>query len=105
MGIKFPEYRVRLERVPPGESAIAVPYPDNHGLCTKLGGEPYWIQPGVSPFCEGCQQSMAFVAQIDSIDYTGYPRDDVFYMFGDMGMLYIFYCVGCGDAAVVRQSH
>jgi uncharacterized protein YwqG len=81
----FTEYRVRLERVPPGERAVTLPYPANLGQRTKLGGEPDWIQGDETPVCAECNQPMSFVAQIDSIDYTGRLGSGP-YMFGDVGM-------------------
>jgi hypothetical protein len=100
----FPEYRVRLERVAGGAKAITVPYPQNLGLRTKLGGEPDWIQADETPRCDPCQRAMSLVAQIDSID-AGRQGGTGPYVFGDSGMLYVFYCVGCGEAALVQQCY
>ena len=101
----FPEFRVHLEKVPPGEKAIQVPYPDNLGKRTKLGGEPDWIQDDETPVCPLCGQEMSLVAQIDSIDYTDY-RSNGPYLFGDVGMLYVFYCLDCGrNPQVIQQDY
>lgn len=96
------EYRVRLERVPEGITAITAPYPENLGLRTKLGGKPDWVQADETPHCRLCQEAMSLVAQIDSIDAG---RQDGEYVFGDAGMLYVFYCLGCGEAGVVQQGY
>jgi hypothetical protein len=40
---------------------------------------------------------MSFVAQIDS------PDDS--YMFGDAGLLYVFYCADCYRATALVQFH
>jgi hypothetical protein len=100
----FPEYRVRLERVLPGESAVPGEYPDNLGQRTKLGGEPDWIQIDDTPGCPQCEKPMSFVAQIDSIDYTGWGVSGP-YMFSDVGMIYLFFCGECGEASTVLQFY
>jgi uncharacterized protein YwqG len=100
----YPEYRVRLEPVPAGEAAVPEQYPENLGQRTKLGGEPIWIQTEQVPECPHCQQPMAFVAQIDSIDHDGYGGRGP-YMFGDVGMIYVFYCNECTEAQAVVQCY
>lgn len=108
----LPEIRVTLERVSPGDRAVIDDYPDNLGLRTKLGGEPDWIQGDEVPECEDCGEPMTFVAQIDSIEHDSpnnplrraYPaRKD--YMFGDVGMIYVFFCFACGRPASVHQGY
>ncbi len=52
----------------------------------KLGGWPGWIQPLEYPNCPTCNQPMnQFIFQIDS-------EDNVPYMWGDMGVGYLFQC-------------
>jgi len=109
---RLPEIRVLLSRVSPGESAIPLEYPDNLGLRTKLGGEPDWIQGDETPICPSCQQKMTFVAQIDSIEdsnpYNPLRKDplaDKDYMFGDVGMIYVFFCFECCETASVFQCY
>ena len=104
MAQNYPEYRVRLERVPPGEKAVAEEYPENLGKRTKLGGKPIWIQGEQVPDCPSCQQPMAFIAEIDSFDHDGYGGKGP-YMFGDVGMIYVFYCEECGEAEAVVQCY
>jgi hypothetical protein len=95
------EYRVTLTPVGDGESAIEHEYPDNLGLRTKLGGEPTLIQGGAAPACPDCGKQMHFVAQIDSVEHkwktNRHARDykDQHFMFGDVGMIYVFFCFEC----------
>ena len=96
----FPEYRVRLEPVSAGTPAIN---PEDLGKRTKLGGDPDWLQGDSTPSCPDCAEAMSFVAQIDSIDYTGYPGKET-YMFGDVGMLYLFYCTDCHEVVGFEQG-
>lgn len=74
------------------------------GKRSKFGGTPDWIQNDETPKCQHCKKQMTFVGQIDSFDYTGRvdgPRD---YMFGDVGMIYIFFCKDCGCCHSVFQE-
>ncbi len=101
----FPEVRVILQRLEPGQKAVELDYPNNLGKRTKLGGLPDWIQGDQTPVCPACGAVPAFIAQIDSIDYDGYGRKDEAYMFGDVGMIYVFYCLECGDTVSLSQSY
>lgn len=108
----LPEIRVRLERVPAGERAIELDYPDNLGQRTKLGGAPDWIQGDETPECSECGEPMSFVAQIDSIEHDS-PRNPLHrrfptpkdYMFGDVGMIYVFFCFPCGQSTSLHQGY
>lgn len=74
------------------------------GKRSKFGGEPNWIQSDETPKCSCCKKEMEFVAQLDSIDYTGRAATTGEYMFGDVGMFYIFFCKDCCDAKLVFQT-
>lgn len=109
---RLPEIRVLLERVKAGERAVMLDYPDNHGLRTKLGGDPDWIQNDETPECDFCGEHMTFVGQINSIEHDSKHnpmRQDAFghqdYMFGDVGMIYVFYCFECGESKSVAQTY
>ena len=109
---QLPEFRVKLEPVPKGERAVPLDYPDNLGLRTKLGGKPDWIQGDYTPPCESCGNPMTFVAQIDSIEHDNEHnplRKDCMghqdYMFGDVGMIYVFWCFDCGRPACTDQYY
>jgi hypothetical protein len=54
----------------------------------QFGGRPFRVRDAVRPNCVVCGKPMPFVAQVDSDDTLGI-------MFGDMGLLYAFFCEGC----------
>lgn len=104
----LPEFRVTLTRLKPGEQAYPqgddVPSRKTRGQRTKLGGKPDWLQgERQAPMCPTCKQPMAFVAQIDSVEHysSSNPHsvsalsDDQKWMFGDVGMIYVFFCFNC----------
>jgi hypothetical protein len=105
------EYAVALTESPPGQPAISSNYPESIGTATKLGGEPNWLQEDERPQCPLCKQSMTFVAQIDSIEHRtesnphSKPIEDHHWMFGDAGMIYVFFCFSCGETRSVFQCH
>src|SRR5947208_1914817 len=106
------EYRVKLERVKRGERAVPLDYPDNLGLRTKLGGKPDWIQGDETPECEECGEPMYFVAQIDSMEHRnehnplmGEPPKHIDFMFGDVGMIYVFYCFDRLQVSSLQQYY
>lgn len=76
----------------------------DYGKRSKFGGSPDWLQNDETPKCPYCRKKMDFVAQIDSIDYTGYANPNSEYMFGDVGMIYIFFCKNCGCSSSVFQE-
>mgnify|MGYP002625406988 FL=1 len=106
------EYRVKLERVKPGERAVPLDYPDNLGLRTKLGGTPDWIQNDDTPECPECGDLMYFVAQIDSVEHWNPdnplivdPPEHIDFMFSDVGMIYVFYCFDCLEVHSLQQYY
>ncbi len=80
-------------------------YPDNLGKRSKLGGVPLWIQDNETIFCPSCKKEMDFVCQLDSIDYTGFLSPNAEYMFGDVGMIYTFFCFNCNTVESRFQSY
>ena len=93
------EYRVKLEPVPEGERNTNLEYPDDLGSRTKLGGKPDYIHGDDDlPGCPFCKTSMHFIAQIDSVEHkwktnpNAKDHDDQQFMFGDVGVIYVFYC-------------
>jgi hypothetical protein len=106
------EYKVQITPCSPGEHAIADPDdPANDGLKTKFGGTPDWIQSEEWQKCPECKSAMTFVAQIDSFEMESRENPnsrkagEQDYMFGDVGMIYVFYCVSCATSASVVQYH
>ena len=105
---KLREYRIKFERVPEGEQAYP-PGPDNLGLRSKLGGDPDWVQGNDTPACPRCNEPMSFVGQIDSIEHMGernplrQERREQDFMFGDAGVIYVFFCFDCLKSQSVFQ--
>lgn len=101
----LPQYRMLFERITPGQEDTRL------GLRSGLGGTPKWVQDDETPTCIGCGSQMSFVGQIDSIsqDEKHNPhRIDCFshepkFMFGDVGIIYVFFCFECLEAISVFQ--
>ena len=74
------------------------------GKRSKFGGIPDWIQNDETPKCDCCRKKMEFIAQLDSFDYTGFAQKSVEYMFGDVGMIYVFFCKNCGFSKSIFQE-
>ena len=108
---KLREYKVSLTKCGPGEHAIDPDSASSHGQRTKLGGEPDWEQGDELPECPSCFQAMSFVAQIDSIEHWSksnpHSRNPIEakqdFMFGDVGMIYVFFCFDCLESKSVFQ--
>ncbi len=108
MSEKLREYRIKFERVPQGEQAVD---PDALGLRSKLGGEPTWDQFDETPKCPLCEEAMSFVGQIDSIEHDSKDNPNRIdclsseqqFMFGDVGIIYIFFCFSCCQVKTVFQ--
>jgi hypothetical protein len=95
------EYRVRII---PAERAGPQPrYPANLGRRTKFGGVPDAIQPEADLVkrCPKCHSPMHFVAQLDSFEFNGDNNPNrrdyggEHFMFGDVGMIYVWFCFHC----------
>src|SRR5262245_2749848 len=103
---KLREYRMDLERVAAGQRAVD---PDALGERSKLGGDPDWIQYDQTPICTNCNRPMTFLAQIDSIEHNSDSNPHRCrsgkqeYMFGDVGMIYVFLCLECLQTKSVVQ--
>jgi hypothetical protein len=95
------EYRAR--NIPAERAGPQLKYPANLGRRTKFGGRPDAIQGDdeSEKRCPDCYATMHFVAQIDSFEYNGEGnpnrRDygDTQFMFGDVGMIYVWFCFQC----------
>ena len=74
------------------------------GQRSKFGGRPTWEQEDETPTCPDCSKSMVFVAQLDSIGFD--PAKTVGadeYIFGDVGLIYVFFCFDDGKTTSVFQ--
>ena len=76
-------------------AVIGFKWNSSAGLRHKLGGQPEWIQGDDTPNCSQCYTQMTFYGQLDCIG------DEV--SLGDCGMIYVFYCQICLQAAAVAQ--
>ncbi|MHC4457921.1 MAG: hypothetical protein ACYS0I_12710 [Planctomycetota bacterium] len=107
MAKRLKEYRMKFEKLSPGETID----PYALGLRSKLGGEPAWDQADETPECPSCNKPMVFVAQIDSIEHDSKDnphRVDCLsrekdFMFGDVGIIYVFFCFDCLKSQSVFQ--
>jgi hypothetical protein len=109
---RLAEIRVVLERVAHGEKAVPSNVTDHAGLLTKLGGDPDWLQGEETPTCPHCDSEMSFVGQIDSIEHDSkinpLRRDcleEQDYMFGDVGLIYVFFCFDCCHPEAIHQCY
>ena len=108
---KLREYKVSLSKCAPGEHAVNPDAVASQGQRTKLGGEPDWEQGDEHPECSSCFQPMSFVAQIDSVEHWSdrnpHSRNPIKqsqdFMFGDVGMIYVFFCFDCLRSESVFQ--
>ena len=107
----LPEIKVTLTECKNGEKAVPLDYPENLGIKTKFGGLPDWIQDEEVPICQYCGKSMIFTAQIDSFEHysNNNPNAKIYseqnYMFGDVGMIYAFFCFECSNTQSIFQGY
>lgn len=78
--------------------------PKRLGRRSKFGGQPTWEQEDETPTCPRCGNAMVFVAQLDSIgfDRRGAAAAEQ-YIFGDVGLIYVFFCFEDGETRSVFQ--
>ena len=101
------QYRMLFQKMATGQSGSQ----GDLGIRSKLGGIPDWNQSDETPRCPDCSKLMSFVGQIDSIEHDEEHNphrvdcfsDDRQYMFGDVGMIYIFFCFDCLQPSAVFQ--
>jgi hypothetical protein len=66
----------------------------------RVGGQPCWIQDAQFPVCPRCEQTMAFLLQLDSNLPTA---DGGEWLWGSGGIAYGFWCDGCRVSAFLWQ--
>jgi hypothetical protein len=90
----------RLIREPLTDEAASLPpftWADPEiGNRHRLGGQPERGQLVDAPTCPSCQEQMTFYGQLDSIN------DD--YSIADSGLIYVYLCFDCFEAAAVVDS-
>jgi uncharacterized protein YwqG len=99
---------MHFEAVPPNQDAVD---PEAMGERSKLGGQPDWEQNDETPRCPDCGETMTFVGQIDSVEHESKTNPhavnalspDQQYMFGDVGLIYVFFCFECSRPAALFQ--
>ena len=101
MSDQLPVFRIIAEPMP--EDLLDPKGPKSLGRRSKFGGQPTWEQEDETPTCPQCGESMVFVAQLDSIgfDRRGAPAEQ--YIFGDVGLIYAFFCFEDGETRSVFQ--
>mgnify|MGYP003970140105 FL=1 len=97
------QYKVTLEKA---EDSAIDSDSKKLGQKTKLGGKPDWIQTqggsDNNESCPSCKKEMSFIAQIDSFENDSDKQE---YMFGDVGMIYVFFCFECTESKSVVESY
>lgn len=68
----------------------------------RLGGSPTWVQDTEYLKCPKCSKTMYFAAQIDSgLKLT----DGSEWMWGDLGICYLYFCGACSVTGVTYQCY
>jgi hypothetical protein len=101
----LPQFRMTFEPIVAGEEDRRL------GLRSRLGGNPTWEQHDETPTCGGCRNKMTFVGQIDSISHDSRENPHKVdclsgqqkFMFGDVGLIYVFFCFDCLETRSVFQ--
>lgn len=95
------EYRVKI--IPAAVAKAQRDYVEDLGLRTKFGGTPDAIQSGddFPAECVECGGKLHFVAQLDSFEFKSEDNPnrkdygDAQFMFGDVGLIYVWFCFDC----------
>jgi len=103
------EYRVKIV---PAAEAQPVNLKDL-GRRTELGGNPDEIQPGGQSGirCPGCGKRLHLVGQIDSFEFNGKDNpnrkdySDTQFVFGDVGMIYVWFCFDCCEPLATMDCY
>jgi len=94
--MRVPPILLKPEPLDPDGTSIGLRWGEPEvGHRHRIGGEPS-IAPAQWPSCPGCNASMTFYGQLDSIN------DDV--ILADAGVLLVFVCFDCFEAAAVVAS-
>ena len=113
--MKLPEFIVSLTR-DLEEKGQYFDHSDKFlGRRSKFGGRPNWIQSKDDRVvvCSKCSCEMIFVAQIDSVEHHSRHNPNSVHalggeqkwMFGDVGMIFVFFCLSCDNAAAIHEGY
>jgi predicted nucleic-acid-binding Zn-ribbon protein len=87
--------RLQNDEYPISEDGFYYKLPNQRGN-HQLGGKPLWIQDEEHIQCIRCKKEMSYLAMIDTDLHIG--KDGLRergHMFGDNGILYLFFCSSC----------
>lgn len=104
---ELPQLPVDLEPISAAEAAVESvdEYPEGHGPLHQVGGRPVWLHgPLATPTCPLTGAPMRFVATVDSELRFPLPDGEAQLLFGDCGMLYVFWSDAAGISAAVAES-
>lgn len=98
---QLPVFRIIAESMP--GDLLDPKSPKTLGRRSKFGGQPTWEQEDETPTCPQCGESMVFVAQLDSIGFDQRGTAAEPYIFGDVGLIYVFFCFEDGETRSIFQ--
>jgi hypothetical protein len=95
----LPDTALTIRRTPPRWRLQDWAISNGHENLHRIGGEPTWIQSPEYPACPGCQRTMRFLLQLDSLRFA----DGRGWLWGSGGILYAFWCDTCSLSATLWQ--
>jgi hypothetical protein len=95
---QIPPFRLTAHPLTPAAEAVAgfKWASDEVGTRHRIGGSPADLPESDYPRCPSCDERMSFYAQLDSVG------DDI--ALADVGLVLVFVCFGCFEAAALVQS-
>ena len=104
---ELPQLPVELETVSDAEAACETvdELPDDHAPVHRVGGRAIWTtRPLEPPRCPLTGLAMRFIAQVDSERRFPLRGSETQLLFGDSGILYVFWSDGPAVSAAIVQS-
>ncbi|MEM7249049.1 MAG: hypothetical protein AAF533_27250 [Acidobacteriota bacterium] len=105
---ELPQLPVELEALSEAEMAVESvdELPSGLGPLHQVGGHPVWINdPLPPPRCPETDEEMRFIACVDSERRFPTGNAEVQLLFGDCGMLYVYWSEAASISAAVVQSY
>lgn len=95
---RIPPFRLEAHALSPEAEAVAgfAWAAPEVGTRHRIGGKPDGVQESEYPRCRSCGEIMTFYGQLDSVG------DDV--LLADAGILHVFVCFDCFEAAARVES-